>query len=448
MSGAIAPLAPTFRGHIATTLDGIILFEACLQGRIPHVPRRPHDRERQDLIASGNVFIYEEHASGIKRWTDGVSWSPSRILGNFLIYRELDKPFPPGEKKRALKKKKHSNGGINRPERSNSQGQHSAAFAAVSNSMGSAQASDPERSLVGSLIDSYPFKENGLIKKTISIHYQGVPHHLVSYYSLEDALNGSMNTPSTDIRFGDIRPRNELLMNQNFRNPLDETAIFAHEDRGLIPIPMANFYSMQPAVQDLSPHGVVMTQSMAVASMPSQQPMHAAYPSGLDYDFYPAQQQAAHPHQALSHLPDPNHHHHAARQQAQLLQHHYQYEPQQPHHQQPPQHPLQHQLQSQQSQAHHLGDHQREDYQREEYQRQEYQRQEYQRQFSVAEMQQPLQNQQHPSPPEQAEQEPQQPQPQPQQQPEQQPQQQQPPAGYAPAPGGGWTYDANGYYYG
>lgn len=94
MSGSIAPLAPTFNGHIATTMDAAILFEACLQGRIPHVPRRPHDRERQDLIASGNVFIYEEHASGIKRWTDGVSWSPSRILGNFLIYRELEKPFP------------------------------------------------------------------------------------------------------------------------------------------------------------------------------------------------------------------------------------------------------------------------------------------------------------------------------------------------------------------
>ncbi|CAO3597762.1 unnamed protein product [Absidia cylindrospora] len=27
---------------------------------------------------------------GIKRWTDGLVWSPSRIFGNFLIYRELD----------------------------------------------------------------------------------------------------------------------------------------------------------------------------------------------------------------------------------------------------------------------------------------------------------------------------------------------------------------------
>ncbi|KAL7894127.1 Gti1/Pac2 family domain-containing protein [Trichoderma sp. SZMC 28014] len=422
MSGAIAPLAPTFNGHIATTMDAAILFEACLQGRIPHVPRRPHDRERQDLIASGNVFIYEEHASGIKRWTDGVSWSPSRILGNFLIYRELEKPFPPGEKKRALKKKKQSNGGINRPDRANSQS-HGAAFAAVSNVMGSGQASDPERSLVGSLIDSYPFKENGLIKKTISIHFQGVPHHLVSYYSLEEALSGTMATPSNHVNFSDIRPRHELLMNQNFRNPLDEAAIFT-DDRGLIPLPVANYYAMAPAVQDLSPQAIVMSQPMPMASLPSP---HAAYPGGLEYEFFAAQQQqqAPHPHQALPHLPEPHHHHHDAhqaqqqQQQQQLQHHHYQYEAQQPHHHHHHHHHhLQHQLQQQQVQHH-----------------EDHQRAEYQRHFSVAEMQQPLHNQQHPSP----EAEPQQPQHQAQQQP--------PSGGYA-TQGGQWPYDPNDYYFG
>jgi hypothetical protein len=105
MSTGAAALQPTFQGHVATTNDALILFEACLTGHLTHVPRRPHDRERNQLIRSGCVFIYEENASGIKRWTDGVTWSPSRILGNFLVYRELDKPFPPGEKKRATRKK-------------------------------------------------------------------------------------------------------------------------------------------------------------------------------------------------------------------------------------------------------------------------------------------------------------------------------------------------------
>jgi hypothetical protein len=88
MSTGAAVLQPTYTGHVSTTNDALILFEACLSGHLNHVPRRPHDRERNSLIRSGCVFIYEENASGIKRWTDGVTWSPSRILGNFLVYRE------------------------------------------------------------------------------------------------------------------------------------------------------------------------------------------------------------------------------------------------------------------------------------------------------------------------------------------------------------------------
>ncbi|XP_044717578.1 gti1/Pac2 family domain-containing protein [Hirsutella rhossiliensis] len=200
MSNQSSPLNPTWQGHIASTLDALMLFEGSLGGLLNHVPRRPHDRERQDLIQSGSVFIYEEHASGIKRWTDGVSWSPSRILGNFLIYRELEKPFPPGEKKRALKKKNISS------------------YVAAGIDLGK----DTERSLIGSLIDSYPFKTDGLVKKTISITYRGVPHHLVSYYSVEDVMSGRLMTPSKDNRLREIVPRMELMTSQNFRAPVDE----------------------------------------------------------------------------------------------------------------------------------------------------------------------------------------------------------------------------------
>ena len=114
------PLVPTFTGFVRNTTDALILFEACLSGKLHYVPRRPHDRERSQLIQSGNIFIYEEKESGIKRWTDGVAWSPSRILGDFLIYRELDKPFPPGEKKRAIKRKRSSLPGVDGFQRADS----------------------------------------------------------------------------------------------------------------------------------------------------------------------------------------------------------------------------------------------------------------------------------------------------------------------------------------
>lgn len=92
MSKAKSPrVRPTYTGYIATSKDALIIFQAVLSGYLIPVHRRPSESERAELIKSGNVFVFIEETSGIKRWTDGTSWSPSRILGRFLIYRELSK---------------------------------------------------------------------------------------------------------------------------------------------------------------------------------------------------------------------------------------------------------------------------------------------------------------------------------------------------------------------
>lgn len=83
-------LDPPFRGYIDTTLDALLVLEAARRGMIPRVTRRLIERER-GMIQSGSVFVFDEHESGIKRWTDGLIWSPSRILNNFLVYRQQDK---------------------------------------------------------------------------------------------------------------------------------------------------------------------------------------------------------------------------------------------------------------------------------------------------------------------------------------------------------------------
>lgn len=80
----------TFYGLIEGTADALRVFELCRQGRLGRVRRRLHEKER-GLIRSGSVFVFDEQESGIRRWTDGRIWSPSRILGNFLIYRELER---------------------------------------------------------------------------------------------------------------------------------------------------------------------------------------------------------------------------------------------------------------------------------------------------------------------------------------------------------------------
>lgn len=226
VNGTTTTLEPTYYGYVATTHDALVLFEACLTGVLHHVPRRPHDRERASLVRSGTVFIYEENSSGIKRWTDGVTWSPSRILGNFLVYRELEKPFPPGEKKRAMKKANRRPVPSTRPGEPYPRHESSAQAYSPTPTTGSfgerPQQSDMERALVGSLVDSYGFKDSGLVKKTMSVTVSGVTHHLVSYYSVEDVMRGHLSPPSLHNELRYVRPRVELTQKQSFRAPIDE----------------------------------------------------------------------------------------------------------------------------------------------------------------------------------------------------------------------------------
>lgn len=262
--GGAGPLVPTFHGFVHNSMDGLMLFEACLSGKLHHVPRRPHDRERSSLIKSGSIFIYEENASGIKRWTDGVAWSPSRILGNFLIYRELEKPFPPGEKKRAMKRKRTSVPGEPYPRRDSqheTEGdlttpltpptQESVSGEAKSDAAaGTDQDKELERSLIGSLVDSYGFRPDGLVKKTMSINVNGISHHMVSYYKVDDVKNNLLPRPMSDTRLANISVRPELYLKQNFRAPVEETEHYAID--GSMHAHPSVMYSSMPG----APYGV------------------------------------------------------------------------------------------------------------------------------------------------------------------------------------------------
>src|ERR1700761_47586 len=79
----------TYHGQVRTPADAIILFEACRLGILPRVQRRLSEKERQQ-IRSGSVFVWDEREAGMRRWTDGKSWSASRVSGSFLTYREME----------------------------------------------------------------------------------------------------------------------------------------------------------------------------------------------------------------------------------------------------------------------------------------------------------------------------------------------------------------------
>ena len=182
----------TWHGFIHTTWDAILIVEACLLGGLHHLPRRPHDRERQGLIQSGAVFVYERNASGITRFTDGRKWGPSRGRDNFLIYREEMDDYKATD--RSLKRKSRS-------DEDESAAVHS-----------KQPRDEIIRALYGALHDDAvspgQYKPGGLMKKTISVTWNNVVHHVVSYYDPADVLARRLTRPKFDPYITELVSRN------------------------------------------------------------------------------------------------------------------------------------------------------------------------------------------------------------------------------------------------
>ncbi|KAJ3357889.1 hypothetical protein GGF32_000838 [Allomyces javanicus] len=88
------PRLETYYGHIETTHDVLLVVEATRRGLLPRITRRLSERQRQQ-IRVGSVFVWREHEAGIKRWTDGRPWTPSRMHGSFMVYRECARRAAP-----------------------------------------------------------------------------------------------------------------------------------------------------------------------------------------------------------------------------------------------------------------------------------------------------------------------------------------------------------------
>ncbi|KAL9550476.1 hypothetical protein PS6_005511 [Mucor atramentarius] len=147
----------TYIGYIKTPQDALMVFEACRRNQLVRVQRRLSPKERIQ-IRSGSVFAWDEREAGMRRWTDGRTWSPSRVLGSFLTYRELDTK--------------------RRPRRPSS----------ITTTKSSAACS---------------YKPDGLIKQSFSIcTATNQKLHLISYYSKSDVLAGRLNQPTTDPSMG------------------------------------------------------------------------------------------------------------------------------------------------------------------------------------------------------------------------------------------------------
>ncbi|KAG8529405.1 uncharacterized protein KY384_006042 [Bacidia gigantensis] len=176
----------TYHGHVRTPADAIILFEACRLGLLPRVQRRLSEKERQS-IKSGSVFVWDEREAGMRRWTDGKSWSASRVSGSFLTYREMEG--------------KRGGGGNGYPP-------PVTALARAGRTPESTHGSESDIDLAGEEgPDGYRYKPDGLVKQSFSITTSSGNHlHLISYYSRTHPASQQLNSPSTDPQLRHIRP--------------------------------------------------------------------------------------------------------------------------------------------------------------------------------------------------------------------------------------------------
>lgn len=122
----------------------------------------------------------------MRRWTDGRTWSPSRVSGSFLTYRELE------SKRRGANASRSSvsNGSIDGSSDTDS-----------SDSYGNGGTGVPAESSK----TSFSYKPDGLVKQSFSICTGAQQKlHLICYYTKQDVLNNRLNTPSQDEKFKGI----------------------------------------------------------------------------------------------------------------------------------------------------------------------------------------------------------------------------------------------------
>ncbi|RMZ81951.1 hypothetical protein DV737_g2343, partial [Chaetothyriales sp. CBS 132003] len=210
----------TYNGLVRTPTDAIILFEACRLGLLPRVQRRLSEKERQS-IRSGSVFVWDEREAGMRRWTDGKSWSASRVSGSFLTYREM-------EGKRG-----------------------SSSFAASGNrATKTPESAMPEEAEDGTEEpDGYRYKPDGLMKQSFSITTsQGQHLHLISYYSRSSPTAQVLRQPCQDPNLASIQPAKGMYPESTVNDHASVPAVTRS------PMPDAASYVVPPQAYARSPH--------------------------------------------------------------------------------------------------------------------------------------------------------------------------------------------------
>ncbi|KAJ3297515.1 hypothetical protein HK104_000417 [Borealophlyctis nickersoniae] len=175
------------KGRIECEEDGLLLLEAARRGLVPCVETRLV-KDVPIKVRPGSCFIYNQDRWGIKRWTDGRRWSPSRINGCFLVYRQCSWKMP-----------------------------HNAAVRKYGVSRGTVHVNG-EKVKVGSK-GAYRVIQNGLIKSTLSAMMDGCTWHLVTYHQDGNSHYKKLCRPPNVRSLSGIQPLADIRLRARKRSP-------------------------------------------------------------------------------------------------------------------------------------------------------------------------------------------------------------------------------------
>jgi hypothetical protein len=230
----------------------------------------------------------------MRRWTDGKSWSASRVSGSFLTYREMEGkrggsavPTAPVAKRASGKS----------PDGSGS---------------GDSEGEGP---------DGYRYKPDGLMKQSFSITTQSGQHlHLISYYSRSNSNN--LPQPTNDAQLRHIRPPKNMYP----ESAVNETQTVPAVTRG--PMPGSPYSAPGHSMAPSSPYtrGGPVAPMYAVPVYPPTPPNGTPplYYSQHPY-FYPGviyAQPQYHPQHVFDRPPPPMAHPHASQGHHPMLMQH------------------------------------------------------------------------------------------------------------------------------
>lgn len=137
------PKMRNIAGYIGTYEEALLIVHAIRLGCFQTMRERLKIEERC-RIESGDIFCFIENVNGMKRWTDGRIWSPSKICGEFLVYQEVPRHLS----KNSIKKRRGGESPYN---------------------INLARRED--------IVD-----RTTLHKKTVSIRLEETTYHIISYY--------------------------------------------------------------------------------------------------------------------------------------------------------------------------------------------------------------------------------------------------------------------------